>query len=220
MWESSYCKKVSTRSGIHWFRFQEFVDVVCWPSGLRYTAYDDDGVRIRFHTGVSRVAACCTSYELNFVAFSSCAILHAEDPLRVCLSGELYDLFPYCIHILHSIVSYPFEVLHGGVSALVAESLACMGAHVASGFGRVAGVHLSIHHLKSANLGEIVYAEAKPLNVGKSIHVWEVNLWKKNSLNLGERILISSSRVTIKTNMPIPKNVKDTAVNIKKYAKL
>ncbi|KAH0688658.1 hypothetical protein KY289_016016 [Solanum tuberosum] len=114
----------------------------------------------------------------------------------------------------------PFEVLHGGVSALVAESLASMGAHVESGFGRVAGVHLSIHHLKSANLGEIVYAEAKPLNVGKSIHVWEVNLWGKNSLNLGERILISSSRVTIKTNMPIPKNVKDVAVNIKKYAKL
>lgn len=114
----------------------------------------------------------------------------------------------------------PFNVLHGGVSALVAESLASMGAHVASGFERVAGVHLSIHHLRSANLGEIVYAEAKPLNVGKSIHVWEVNLWKNNSLILGERILISTSRVTIKTNMPLPKNVKDADVIIKKYAKL
>uniref|UniRef100_A0A3Q7G1V2 Thioesterase domain-containing protein n=2 Tax=Solanum lycopersicum TaxID=4081 RepID=A0A3Q7G1V2_SOLLC len=114
----------------------------------------------------------------------------------------------------------PFNVLHGGVSALVAESLASMGAHVASGFERVAGVHLSIHHLRSANLGEIVYAEAKPLNVGKSIHVWEVNLWKNDSLILGERILISTSRVTIKTNMPLPKNVKDADVIIKKYAKL
>ncbi|CAN4092013.1 unnamed protein product [Withania somnifera] len=114
----------------------------------------------------------------------------------------------------------PFKVLHGGVSALVAESLASMGAHVASKFRRVAGVHLNIHHLKSANLGEIVYAEAKPLHVGKSIHVWEVNLWKKDSSNLEERNLISSSRVTIKTNMPIPEKVKDASLNIKKYAKL
>lgn len=114
----------------------------------------------------------------------------------------------------------PFRVLHGGVSSLIAESLASMGAHVASRFGRVAGVHLSIHHLKSANLGEIVYAEAKPINVGKSIHVWEVNLWKNDSSNLGEIFLISSSRVTIKTNMPLPENVKDAGGNIKKYAKL
>ncbi|OIT28888.1 PREDICTED: 1,4-dihydroxy-2-naphthoyl-CoA thioesterase 1-like [Nicotiana attenuata] len=116
----------------------------------------------------------------------------------------------------------PFEVLHGGVSALIAEALASMGAQVASEFQRVAGVHLSIHHLKSAHLGEIVYAEATPLNIGKSIHVWEVKLWKNdNSSKLGEdRILISSSRVTIKTNMVVPENVKDAAMNLKKYARL
>ncbi|KAH0685237.1 hypothetical protein KY284_015790 [Solanum tuberosum] len=158
--------------------------------------------------------------ELSTKSISMKEILDA--PLHV-IGFEISEISPQKIFgyiLVTKKCCNPFEVLHGGVSALVAESLASMGAHVASGFGRVAGVHLSIHHLKSANLGEIVYAEAKPLNVGKSIHVWEVNLWKKNSLNLGERILISSSRVTIKTNMPIPKNVKDVAVNIKKYAKL
>ncbi|XP_009804279.1 1,4-dihydroxy-2-naphthoyl-CoA thioesterase 1 [Nicotiana sylvestris] len=115
----------------------------------------------------------------------------------------------------------PFKVLHGGVSALIAEALASMGAHVASGFRRVAGVHLSIHHLKSAHLGEIVYAEATPLNIGKSIHVWEVKLWKSdNSSKLGDRVLISSSRVTVKADMAVPENVKDAAVNLKKYARL
>ncbi|OIT28887.1 PREDICTED: 1,4-dihydroxy-2-naphthoyl-CoA thioesterase 1-like [Nicotiana attenuata] len=115
----------------------------------------------------------------------------------------------------------PFKVLHGGVSALIAESLASMSAHMASGFQRVAGVHLSIHHLKSAHLGEIVFVEATPLNIGKSIHVWEVKLWKSdNSSKLGDRILISSSRVTVKTNMVVPENVKDAAVNLKKYARL
>ncbi|XP_015063910.1 1,4-dihydroxy-2-naphthoyl-CoA thioesterase 1 [Solanum pennellii] len=114
----------------------------------------------------------------------------------------------------------PFKVLHGGVSALMAESLASMGAHMASGFQRVAGVHLSIHHLKSAHLGDLVFAEAVPINIGKSIHVWEVCLWKIDPANEEKKTLLASSRVTLKVNMSIPENAKDAAVNLKKYAKL
>lgn len=114
----------------------------------------------------------------------------------------------------------PFKVLHGGVSALISESLASMGAHIASGFRRVAGVHLSIHHLKSAHLGDLVFAEATPINIGKSIHVWEVRLWKIDPSNEENKTLLASSRVTLKVNMSVPENAKDAAVNLKKYAKL
>eukprot|EP00250_Pteridium_aquilinum_P006948 c16766_g1_i1 orf=160-732(-) len=72
----------------------------------------------------------------------------------------------------------PFGVLHGGVSALIGEALASTGAFLASGHRRVAGVQLTINHLKAAPIGTEVFASAKPVHVGRRLHVWDVLLSK------------------------------------------
>lgn len=68
----------------------------------------------------------------------------------------------------------PFGLLHGGASAVLAESLGSIHATMLAGPGRVAvGVELSCTHHRSATGGRVV-AVCTPLHVGRSISTFHI----------------------------------------------
>ncbi|XP_074307371.1 1,4-dihydroxy-2-naphthoyl-CoA thioesterase 1-like [Silene latifolia] len=145
------------------------------------------------------------------------------EPLLHAIGFEIDELSPSIVSghlIVTSKCCQPFKVLHGGMSAMIAESLASIGAYLACGMKRVAGIHLSIDHMKSARLGDLVLTEATPLSKGRTIQVWEVKLWKADASSMKSKHLISSARVTLVCNLPVPDDSKAVSQTYRKYAKL
>ncbi len=70
----------------------------------------------------------------------------------------------------------PYGILHGGVSCLLAESLASIAAMAEVGPGGVAsGIDLNATHHYPARSGW-VFGEARALRIGGTIGTWEVIL--------------------------------------------
>jgi uncharacterized protein (TIGR00369 family) len=73
-------------------------------------------------------------------------------------------------------VHQPYGILHGGVSALLAESAASFGAALAAGTERgVVGIELNASHLRSLSEGHLT-ATATPVRVGRTVQVWRISL--------------------------------------------
>lgn len=68
----------------------------------------------------------------------------------------------------------PFGLLHGGVSALLAETLASAAAMLHCAENQIpVGTELNISHLKAIKHGKAT-ATATPLHLGKESQVWQV----------------------------------------------
>jgi uncharacterized protein (TIGR00369 family) len=73
-------------------------------------------------------------------------------------------------------VHQPYGILHGGVSALLAESAASFGGAIAAGPGRsVVGIEINASHLRPVRDGHLT-AVATPVRVGRTVQVWTIAL--------------------------------------------
>lgn len=70
----------------------------------------------------------------------------------------------------------PFGLLHGGASALLAETLGSSagGLSAPEGCG-VVGIEINANHLRGVRAG-IVTGTARSLHVGRSTQVWEIRI--------------------------------------------
>ena len=70
----------------------------------------------------------------------------------------------------------PYGLLHGGASALLAETLGSTagGLCVEEGQG-VVGIEINANHLAGVRQG-LVTGTARPLHVGRSTQVWEIRI--------------------------------------------
>uniref|UniRef100_A0A0D6QRU3 Thioesterase domain-containing protein n=1 Tax=Araucaria cunninghamii TaxID=56994 RepID=A0A0D6QRU3_ARACU len=135
---------------------------------------------------------------------------HRLSPVLKYIGFELETVTPTCIQGRFKVSersAQTYGVLHGGISALIAESLASFAAFVASGFQQVAGVELSISHLQPASLGLEIEVKTTPIHIGRRLHVWEVKfisvtrspngLPKRESSKTSEPGLIAVSKLTV-----------------------
>ena len=73
-------------------------------------------------------------------------------------------------------VHQPYGLLHGGVSALLAETAASFGGLLASPPGHhVVGIEINASHLRAMRSGTL-RAVATPIRVGRTVQVWDVAL--------------------------------------------
>jgi uncharacterized protein (TIGR00369 family) len=74
-------------------------------------------------------------------------------------------------------VHQPFGLLHGGASAVMAESAASLGAWMNCDQANeyVVGVDLNITHLRAKSDGKVT-ATGTPIRKGRSVHVWGIEV--------------------------------------------
>lgn len=86
----------------------------------------------------------------------------------------------------------PMGLLHGGASVVLSESLGSMASWLidADPTKKVVGVEVNANHLKSAKEG-FVYAITKPVKLGKTLHVWNTEIYDE------DQNILCTSRLTV-----------------------
>ncbi|HXB07757.1 MAG TPA: hotdog fold thioesterase [Puia sp.] len=86
----------------------------------------------------------------------------------------------------------PYGLLHGGASAVLAETLGSIASHLVidSSKYNCVGIEINANHLRGVREG-LVTGIARPLHTGKTTHVWDIKIVDEREK------LICVSRLTV-----------------------
>lgn len=92
----------------------------------------------------------------------------------------------------------PFDILHGGASILLAETLGSLASTLlVHGEGaRVAGIEVNGSHLRPARSGWVT-GVCRPLRIGRSLHSWHIEVRNE------DHRLCCDARLTVKILRPL-----------------
>lgn len=84
-----------------------------------------------------------------------------------------------------------YGILNGGASLALAETVGSIASNLAVNFEkRCIGLEINANHIKAVSDG-YVFANANPIHIGKSTHVWQVEIKDEN------QNLVCISRLTM-----------------------
>ena len=89
----------------------------------------------------------------------------------------------------------PFGLLHGGASAVLAESVGSWSSYLCTPPGeyQVLGLEINVSHLRPARAG-YVYGTARPVRLGSVVHVWDIRITDESDVLLSIARLSTSVR--------------------------
>jgi 1,4-dihydroxy-2-naphthoyl-CoA hydrolase len=92
-------------------------------------------------------------------------------------------------------------LLHGGVSVVLAETAASIGAALNTDLARYTpvGVEINANHLRSVTRGRVV-AEARPVYVGRQMTVWAIEIKDER----GRLVCVSRCTLALKPGGALP----------------
>ncbi len=89
----------------------------------------------------------------------------------------------------------PFRLLHGGANVVLAETLGSVASHLSlePGSGKMAvGLEVNANHLSSVKEGGWVVGTVRPIKIGRSIHVWSIEIHdEKGNLSCISRLTVA-----------------------------
>lgn len=93
-------------------------------------------------------------------------------------------------------VHQPYGFLHGGVSALLGESGASIGAQIAAGpEAQVFGIEVNANHLRPVREG-VITATSTPIRNGRTVSVWDTQIEDER----GRVICVSRCTVAVRAS--------------------
>ena len=89
-------------------------------------------------------------------------------------------------------VRQPYGLMHGGISCVLAETVASIGSALVIDTEKFycVGLEINANHVRSARDGSVI-ATCCPLHLGKSTHVWDIKIHDEKDK------LICVSRLTV-----------------------